>query len=386
MKKAIAYVLALALSLTLLAGCGSGTGKTVAESAGASTAAQTEESQAASGEAETTEAASSEASEADGTEASSAETASQEATLPAETIAPEDAVVRVGALKGPTSMGLVSMMQNNPDMYFQMETAADALTAAVIQGDLDIALVPANVAAILFNRTEYGVSVIDVNTLSVLYMVSADTSVQSVADLAGRTVYLTGKGTTPDYALQYLLSANGLSTEEVTLEYKSEATEVVSTMAQEPEAIGLLPQPFVTVATTQNENLQIVLDIGAEWEKAAENTDMPSSLVTGVTIVRNEFLAEHKDVVERFMEEHEKSAAFTNEHPAEAAQLIAQLGIVEKAAIAEKAIPYCGITYLDGQDMTMALAGYLQVLYEQNPEAVGGEIPSSEFYAAGLRQ
>ena len=367
MKKGMACFLALALSMGLLAGCGSNTETTAADTtAAASTEASTAES--GSTEAETTAA-----------ESSAAESSA------AETVAPEDAVVRVGALSGPTSMGLVSMMQNNPDMYFQVETAADALTAAIISGDLDIALVPANVAAILYNRTEGGVSVIDVNTLSVLYVVSADTSIQSMGDLAGRTVYLTGKGTTPDYALQYLLSANGLSTGDVTLEYRSEATEVASILAEDPSAIGLLPQPFVTVACNQNESLQIVLDLGAEWEKAQEDSDMPCSLVTGVTIVRNEFLAENSDVVVRFMEEHEKSAAFTNENPAEAAQMIVDLGIVANAQVAEQAIPYCGITYLDDQDMLLALAGYLQTLYDLNPEAVGGEVPSTEFYALGLR-
>ncbi len=359
MKKGLAYFLAIALAAGMLAGCGSQDETTAAENA---TEAETESTVA-----ETTD----------------AETVAVEET--AETIAPEDAVARVGALSGPTSMGLVSLMENNPDMYFQVETAADALTASIINEDLDIALVPANVAAILYNRTEGGVSVIDINTLSVLYIVSADTSIQSIGDLAGRTIYLTGMGTTPDYALQYLLSANGLSTEDVTLEYRSEATEVASILAEDPSAIGLLPQPFVTVACNQNESLQIVLDLGAEWEAAQEDSDMPCSLVTGVTIVRNEFLEEHSDVVVRFMEEHEKSAAFTNENPAEAAQMIVDLGIVANAQVAEQAIPYCGITYLDDQDMMLALAGYLQVLYEMNPESVGGDVPSTEFYALGLR-
>ena len=375
MKKGLAYLLAMALAVGMLAGCGSQDETTAAETA--TEAAATAEAGSSAEAENTTEA------ESTVTDTTEAETVTVEET--AETIAPEDAVARVGALSGPTSMGLVSLMKNNPDMYFQVETAADALTASIISGDLDIALVPANVAAILYNRTEGGVSVIDINTLSVLYIVSADTSIQSIGDLAGRTIYLTGKGTTPDYALQYLLSANGLSTEDVTLEYRSEATEVASILADDPSAIGLLPQPFVTVACNQNESLQIVLDLGKEWEKAQENSDMPCSLVTGVTIVRNEFLEEHSDVVVRFMEEHQKSAAFTNENPAEAAQMIVDLGIVANVQVAEQAIPYCGITYLDGQDMMLALAGYLQVLYELNPESVGGEVPSTEFYALGLR-
>lgn len=368
MKKVTAFCLALTMAAGLLAGCGtSKEGTTAATTAEPTTAAATAAPTTA---AETTAAATT--------------AAPTEAATAAETIAPEDAVVRIGSLKGPTSMGLVSMMQNNPDMYFQMETAADALTAAIANKELDIALVPANVAAILYNKTT-NISVIDVNTLSVLYVVASGDSIQSVSDLKGKTVYLTGKGTTPDYVLQYLLKANGLSAEDVTLEYKSEATEVVSVLSQDTSAIGLLPQPFVTVACSQNENLKVVLDLGEEWTAAQKDSETPSSLVTGVTIVRNEFLEEHSDVVIRFMEEHEKSAAYTNEHPAEAAQMIADLGIVAKAPIAEKAIPKCGITYLDGKDMIQALAGYLQALYEQNPASVGGEVPSTEMYLTGLR-
>ncbi|WP_434309201.1 ABC transporter substrate-binding protein [Hominifimenecus sp. rT4P-3] len=369
MKKAVAFCLALTMAAGLLTGCGSGKEATGAAETGSktTTAVTTEATTTA---AETTTAAATEATTA--------------AETTAAAIAPEDAVVRIGSLKGPTSMGLVSMMQNNPDMYFQMETAADALTAAIVKGDLDIALVPANIAAILYNKNT-NISVIDINTLSVLYVVAKDNSIQSIQDLKGKTIYLTGKGTTPDYVFQYLLKANGLSVEDVKMEYKSEATEVVSMLAQDDSAIGLLPQPFVTVACSQTEGLNVVLDLGKEWETAQKESEMPSSLVTGVTIVRNAFLEEHPDVVIRFMEEHEKSAAYTNENPAEAAEMIAALGIVAKAPVAEKAIPKCGITYLDGMDMIQALAGYLQALYEENPAAVGGEAPSTEMYASGLR-
>lgn len=292
--------------------------------------------------------------------------------------------IRVGSLKGPTSIGLMKLMKDAQEgttvnsYTFTMETAADALLPMIIQGELDIALVPANVAGILYHKTQGGISVIDINTLGVLYMVSADTSFASMKDLKGKTVYLTGKGTTPDYALHYILEQNGISEEEITLEYKSEAAEVAAVLANEPESIGLLPQPFVTAACAQNESLQVVFDLTEEW-RAVQGTE-GSELVTGVTIVRNEFLQENEAAVKEFLKEHQESAQYANDHVEETAQLVAEKGIIEKAAVAAKAIPECNITYIDKEKMKTALSGYLSVLMEQNPESIGGTLPGDDFY------
>lgn len=316
-------------------------------------------------------------------EASSEDAASEEAG-DAETAGDRAVVVQVGSLKGPTSMGLVSMMQRADngetanEYEFTMVTAADELLGKVVSGDMDIALVPANVASVLYNKTQGGVRVIDINTLGVLYIVESGDTVHSVEDLKGKTLYLTGKGTTPDYAIQYLLGQHGLTTDDVTLEYKSEATEVVSVLTEDETAIGLLPQPFVTVAGMQNENLRTALDLTQEWEAVAGENG--GSLVTGVTVARTDFIEENADVIADFLGEHEASAAYTNENPAEAAELIAGLEIVAKAPIAQKAIPFCNITYIDGSEMQEDLSGYLQVLYDMEPTSVGGALPGEDFY------
>jgi len=296
----------------------------------------------------------------------------------------EDVTIRVGSLKGPTSMGLVYLMSRSEEgeaegsYAFTMAAAADELLPKMVSGELDIALVPANVASVLYNRTEGGVSVLDINTLGVLYMVSGDVSIQNMEDLKGRTIYLTGKGTTPDYVLQYLLAENGLTIDDVALEYKSEATEVAAVLKDDSSAVGVLPQPFVTAACMQNEALSVVMDLTAEW--SALQGEGGSSLVTGVTVVRNDFLTEDPEAVRKFMEEHKESAAYANENVEAAAELVAAYGIVEKAPIAAKAMPYCNITYIDGADMRAALSGYLEVLYEKDAASVGGSLPADDFY------
>ena len=315
----------------------------------------------------------------------SSETSRQEfSTSKAETDT-ENTSVRIGSLKGPTSIGLVHMMEDagQSDTYeFTIAAAADELLASMVSEQLDIALLPANMASILYNKTEGGVSVIDINTLGVLYLISGDSSISSWNDLEGKTIYLTGKGTTPDYVLQYLLkeqaNRNGFSADSVTLEYKSEATEIAALLKENPDAVGLLPQPFAAAAMSQNEVLNIVFDMTAEWD--AIQGAGGSRLVTGVTVVRNDFLKEHPESVDDFLKSHESSAALANSEADATAALVVKAGIIEKESIAQKALPYCSIVYIDGEEMKSALSGYLHVLFEQNPKSVGGALPSDDFY------
>lgn len=292
--------------------------------------------------------------------------------------------VRVGGLKGPTSMGLVFLQEQARDgqaaqeYAFTMAAAADELLPLMIKGELDIALIPANVAGVLYNKTEGGISVIDINTLGVLYLVSGDNTVDSMESLRGRTIYLTGRGTTPDYVLQYLLKANGIDLSECTLEYRSEATEVAALLVEQPQAVGLLPQPFVTVACARNEALGVALDLNEQWELA--QGEGGSSMVTGVTVVRNAFLQEYPEAVVRFLEEHAASVLSIQEDPDQGAVLVTAAGIVAEEPTARQAIPRCNITYIDGAEMRQALSGYLQVLFEQDPAAVGGALPGADFY------
>ena len=365
MRKVLPVLMALAMTAAALTGCAKGAGETAAE---ATTAAAAEASTETSAE-ETAEAP---------------ETESETETESTGTSAAAGYTLRIGSLKGPTSMGLVELMDQaakgeaKGSYEFTMVTAADELLGKIVSGDLDVALVPSNMASIIFNKTNHGVNVLNINTLGVLYVVSSDDSIKSIADLKGKTVYLTGKGTTPDYALQYLLKANGMTTDDVTLEYKSEPTEVAALLKEKPDAIGLLPQPFVTVAMAQNDTLKMVLDLTKEWD--AVSGEDGGSLVTGVTICRGELFEEHADAIQTFMEEQKASAAFANENVAETAKLVAAAGIIEKAPVAEKPIPYCSITYIDGTDMKNRLYGYLSALYEMDPATVGGELPTKDFF------
>lgn len=302
----------------------------------------------------------------------------------------ETEAVRVGSLKGPTSMGILFMMERaeageTRDSYaFRMAVGADELLPLVVKGELDVVLVPANVAAVLYQRTEGGVAVIDVNTLGVLYVVTGTADIDSVADLKGRTIYLTGRGTTPEASLRYLLAANGLEEGDYALEFKAEAAEVAAVLAEDPAAVGLLPQPFATAALVQNTELRIALDVNREWVRAEEAAGRAGNgMVTGVTLVRRDFLERHPGAVEAFLEEHEKSAAAINEDPQQGAALAVEAGIVSAEAIARKAIPACGITCIRGQEMKDGLSAYLAVLAAFDEALIGGSLPGDDFYYLG---
>ena len=377
MKKSVSAVIAALMAASaILAGCGSGnTGATVAETAAETTA----EAAAGTSASETSAAETQLETTSPGTEAEKVP-----ATLTGDTGDNCQAGVRVGSLKGPTSMGLVYLMdkaqkgETENHYEFTMTGAADELVGKIASGDLDIALIPANVASVLYTKTQKNVTVLDINTLGVLYVVASDDSITSVADLKGKTVYMTGKGTTPEYVMNYLLKENGLAAGDVDLQFKSEATEVASLLKENPEAIGVLPQPFATAACIQNEALKPVVDLTEAWN--ALNQDGGSMLVTGVTIVRSDFLRENRAPIQMFLEDHKESAQYAVDHVDETAELVAAAGIVEKAPIAKKALPYCNIVCMTGQEMKDALSGYLNVLYEQDAKSVGGQLPGDEFY------
>lgn len=291
--------------------------------------------------------------------------------------------VRIGGLTGPTSIGMVHLMETAADgsaalpYAFTLAASADELVPKLIQGELDMVAIPANLAAVLYQNTKGAICVVAVNTLGVLSIVEkGGNTVSSIADLKGKTIYATGKGSSPEYTLRYLLEKNGLNPDtDVTLEFRSESTEVVSLLASNPTAIAMLPQPFVTVAQGKVADLRIAIDLTEAWD--ALNTD--STLITGVMVARRDFVESNPKIIPQFLTEYEASIKFSLENLDQAAQLTEKYGIV-KAAIAQKAIPHCNLTFLAGTEMKTALSGYLEVLYAQNKASVGNTLPDEGFY------
>lgn len=316
-------------------------------------------------------------------EAVSSASATAESTAAPEAEAPVT-TFRIAGLKGPTTMGMVKLMsdaeagETHQDYRVTMYGAADEVVPLLVKGDIDLAAIPANLAANLYNQTEGKVQVAAINTLGVLYVVTTRDDVKSVEDLKGKTVYSTGKGTTPEYVLNYILKENGIDPEkDLTVEYKSEATEVAAALqAADEGAIAVLPQPYVTAAQSQIEGLNVALNLTEEWNKVSTDSD----LVTGVLVASTEFIEQNEAAFEEFLKDYQVSIEWVNSNTADAAELVANYGIVAKAPLAQKALPACNITYVDGAEMKTKLSGHLQVLFDQNPKAVGGAMPGDDFY------
>ena len=325
------------------------------------------------GAASSSSAASSEAATAESAPASSA--AAQEEAASPETAATG---LRVAGLKGPTTMGLVNLMESDDgaNYTFSMYGSADEFVSKLVTGELDAAAVPANLAATLYQKTQGQVEVACVNTLGVLYIVENGDTVQSVADLKGQTIVTTGKGTTPEYVLRYVLSQNGLDPDkDVTIEYCSEATEALSQVQAGQATIAMLPQPFVTTALSQVEGLRVALDMNEEWQKVAG-----SQLVTGVLVVRKDAVEADPDAFEEFLNGYAASVEAANTDLEGTAALCESYGIVAKAALAQKALPECNIVFERGEQMKTDLVNYFQVLYDADPSSVGGAMPADDFY------
>ena len=285
----------------------------------------------------------------------------------------DDSVMKIGALKGPTAMGMAQLLDDE-NYEFSIVASPDEIVPMIVQGQVDIAAVPSNLASVLYQKTDKNISVLAVNTLGVLYLVENGDSIQSVE---GKTIYASGKGATPEYALTSVLEANGLDPEkDVTIEYKSEHAEVVAALAEDQTAVGLLPQPFVTTALMKNENLRVALDLNDLWESYVTDG---SKLVTGVLVARNDYLKEHEADVDAFMDAYKNSVEFVNSDTEAAAEIIGNHDIIS-AEVAVKAIPQCSIVFMEGDEMQTILSGYLNTLNEQNPEIIGGQLPDEDFY------
>ena len=294
----------------------------------------------------------------------------------------------IAALKGPTAIGMVKIMEDDgakeePDYSFTITAAVDEVGPLLVQGKADLAALPANMASILYNNTEGEVEALAVNTLGVLYIVGTDDTVSSVSDLAGKTIYASGKGATPEYALDYILTHNGLDPEnDVQIEWKSEHAECLASLLADEGSIALLPQPFVTTAQMKNEGIQVLLDLTQEWDALQEGSESRSALVTGVLVGRKAFVEENPQLVADFLAAYDESVTYVNDNVEDAAALVEKFDIVP-AAVAAKAIPACNIVCVDGAEMQELLSGYLAVLYDQNPAAVGGKLPEEDFYYLG---
>lgn len=363
LKKIISSVLAAALCALSLTGCG----ETPSNSSNVSSAVSDTESSKVPEKSDTPA-------------AESSDVPASESSDTGDVLTPAMPNIKVVALKGPTAMGLTKLMDDNEkngfEYDFEIKAAPDEISPMAAQGTADIFCVPANLAAVLCNKTEGKLKAIAINTLGVLYICEKGETVTSIADLKGKTIYSAGKGSTPEYALNFILSSNGIDPEnDVTIEWKSEHAECLAAMLAGENCVAMLPQPFVTTAQAKNDAVRVAIDLNDAWD----DLGVDSTLITGAAIVRTEFAEKHPEAVATFLEKYAQSVEYVNTNIDDAAALIEKYDIVP-AAVAKKAIPNCHIVCITGSEMKEKLSGYLKVLFDTDPASVGGKLPEDTFY------
>jgi NitT/TauT family transport system substrate-binding protein len=372
MKKFISIALVSALMLMSMTACGSSSTTTSSE----------EESSEAASVAESSEESSEESSAESSAEASSEEESSEEADSSAEKL---DVTMNIAFLKGPTGLGALELMdkadkgETAVDYNITIVAAADEIVSGIGSGEFDLAAAPVNLGSTLYNKTSGEVSILAVNTLGVLYLMQkGDVTVSTIEDLRGMDIISSGEGTVAQYEVNYILSQNGIDPEtDVNITYYSEHSEAAAALAASENAVAILPQPFVTTVSIQNEDISIALDLTEEWNKVATDCQ----LLTGCVIGRDAYIEANPEAIDAFLTEYAESTAYVTSNVDEAAALSEQFDLFP-AAVAKKAIPNCNIVFMEGAEMQSSVEGFLSILFDYAPASIGGALPGEDFYFA----
>lgn len=290
-----------------------------------------------------------------------------------------DPKTKIAALNGPTGFGIAKLKADREYAY-DVEFFSDPqeIVPLLIKGEVDIAALPVNLAANLYQKTNGGVQILAVNTLGVLHVLENGDSIKSLSDLKGKTVYATGQGSTPEYIINYLLEKNGLDPEkDVDIQYKTAHNELATLAIEGKADICILPEPFATNVLASNENMNRALDLSGEWDKVCD-----TQLVQGVIVARTDYIKENPEYIEQFMTHNELSVNFMSieTNAPLAAVFLLKNGYFEDAGIAQATINGCNLVYIDGEKMKEFVSDVFNVLYEADPASIGGAIPDDGIY------
>lgn len=289
--------------------------------------------------------------------------------------------ISVACMTGPTGVGMAKLMADSEakltanNYTFTVAGDATGINEKFVKGEINIASVPTNVAATLYNKTNGKVRILAVNTYGVLSILAKDSGIDSIDDLKGKTVYSTGKDQNPEFIFKYILEKNGINPEtDLTINYVS-GTDLVAKLVSGEADIALAPEPAATTVLVKNKELNRVLSINDEWSKVSDTT-----LMMGCVIALDSYIAENEAAVEKFLEEYKASIEFAKTDVDNAAKHCATYKITASEAIAKKAIPTCNLCYVTGKEMKTNVNGYLNVLFTADKKAVGGAMPADDFY------
>ena len=288
--------------------------------------------------------------------------------------------VNIAALNGPTGMAMVDLMDMEDKYAITTYQAPTDITAKIINGEVDVAAVPSNLAAVLYNKTEGDIVAVSPIALGMLQILGNNADVQEVSDLAGKTIIASGQGGTPEYVLQKVLQDNGLTIyEDVNVQWVANHSEVNTQLLSQEGTIAMIPEPFVSTALAQGqEGVTKLFDLNELWEEATGQ-----QLPMGVLVATRSFAEDRSDDLKVLLSDLQASVDYVNDSPAEAAKAIVEHGFIGDEAIAEAAIPNCHIVLYTGDNVAEGiemLKTFNQTLYDMDPASVGGALPDENLY------
>lgn len=299
-----------------------------------------------------------------------------------------DGTVRIAGLVGPTGIGMSYLFKSIDEgkslnkYAYTIESDPSLVGQKLLSGELDIAALPTNVAATLYNKSEGKIKIISLATLNVLYLVEMGEGSESLADLKGSKIYISGQGSAPEYVMQFLLEKNGLKVGtdvNFSFEFGTHA-DLAALVASNRVMHCVLPEPNATISTSKASKEKITLDLGKEWEKAVEGTEAEGSeICMGCIAVNSAFLDARPKAVSAFLREYKASVSNVRSQTT-APEVVAGYKIVESADVAKEIIPRCNIVCITGDEMQEKTTGFLKVLFDSNKASVGGKLPDDNFY------
>lgn len=290
--------------------------------------------------------------------------------------------VNVAVSRGTLSVGMASFVDQakkgelEGTYHVAVLPNSDQIVSGMKDGDLDIAVMTPSAASTLFNETKGEVSVISINALGGLGVVTGNRKVKEFADLDGRTVYMADEGSVSQYVVEHLLALADMG-DTVKLDFKGDSVGVVAQLRAERTTVSVLAQPYATASFTENKLVRQVVDLVDVWDELSKDS---SRFVGGVTVVRNDLLKRHPEMVAAFLLEQAESVRLINEDPTVVLDLVSSTGIMDAEMVTVESMKACHPVCIQGTEMRDALSGYLTMLYKANPSAIGGLLPTGDFY------
>lgn len=288
-----------------------------------------------------------------------------------------DEKINVACFRAGSAVSLTHARATKEDAcVITFSNSVDEITSLIKSGKADIAALPLNTAAQLYNKTNGGIKIMSITALNSLYLVEKGDIIKKLSDFKGKTVVTSGKGTVFDYYLLYVLKESGIDPEtDITIRYLDTYDDVVAD-AKGENSSGLCVVPcnyaceilYAEKGYDTVESFTNILKLKTEMVFAAE-----------CLAVRTEYLEAHPDLVEEFLDFADMSATFITSSARAGLYLIdAKLFADEEKALAN--VFNCNPVCIQGDELVTLASENLKFLYELDPDSVGGALPDENIY------